>query len=55
MIYYEHPEISLRLIDCAMKKSTHQFHKIFFHMSKCLAGNAENKTLQLKITKNEYS
>ena len=33
-----------------MKQSTHQFHKIFFHISKCLACNAE-KTLQLKITK----
>ena len=34
----------------AMKLSTHQFHKIFFHISKCLAYNAE-KTLELKITK----
>ena len=33
-----------------MKQSTHQFHKIFFHISKCLACNAE-KILQLKITK----
>ena len=33
-----------------MKQSTHQFHKIFFHISKFLACNAE-KTLQLKITK----
>ena len=32
-----------------MKQSTNQFHKIFFHISKCLARNAE-KTLQLKIT-----
>ena len=24
-----------------MKQSTHQFHKIFFHISKCLACNAE--------------
>ena len=31
-----------------MKQSVHQFHKIFFHISKCLACNAE-KTLQLKI------
>ena len=31
-----------------MKQSTHQFHKIFFHISKCLACNA-GKTLQLKI------
>ena len=40
------------LMDCAMKQSTHQFHKIFFHISKCLACNVE-KTLQLKITKKE--
>ena len=33
-----------------MKQSTHQFRKIFFHISKCLAWSAE-KTLQLKITK----
>ena len=33
-----------------MKQSTHQFHKRFFHISKCLACNVE-KTLQLKITK----
>ena len=33
-----------------MKQSTHQFHKIFFHISKCLACNAE-KTLQLNTTK----
>ena len=39
----------------AMKQSTHQFHKIFVHILKCLACNAE-KTLQLKITKKgEYS
>ena len=37
------------LIDRAMKQST-QLHKIFFHISKCLACNAE-KLLQLKITK----
>ena len=36
-----------------MKQSTHQFHKMFFHSSKCLACIAE-KTLPLKITKNEY-
>ena len=30
--------------------STYQFHKICFHISKCLACNAE-KLLQLKITK----
>ena len=33
-----------------MKQSTHQFHKLFFHISKCLACNAR-KTLQLKIRK----
>ena len=32
-----------------MKESTRQFHKIFCHISKSLAYNAE-KTLQLKIT-----
>ena len=42
--------ISHHLMDCAMKQSTHQFHKNFFHISKCLACNVE-KTLQLKITK----
>ena len=29
-------------MDHAIKQSTHQFHKIFFHISKCLAFNAEN-------------
>ena len=38
------------MMDRAMKQSTHQFHKIFFHISKCLACNAE-KTLQLNTTK----
>ena len=33
-----------------MKQTTHQFHKIVFHISKSLACNAE-KLLQLKITK----
>ena len=37
-------------MDRLMKQSTRQFHKIFFHISKCLACNAE-KALQLKITK----
>ena len=41
---------SLHLMDRAMKQLTHQFHKKFFHISKCLACNSE-KTLQLKITK----
>ena len=34
-------------MDCAMKQSTHQFHKIFFHISKCLACHAE-KTLTVE-------
>ena len=29
-MHYEHPEISHQLMDCAMKQSTHQFHKLFF-------------------------
>ena len=29
------------MMDHAMKQSTYQFHKIFFHTSKCLACNAE--------------
>ena len=49
------PKTSHHLIDRPMKQSTHQFHKIFFHISKCLACNAE-KLLQLKITKkSEYN
>ena len=43
-IHYEQPEISHHLIDRAMKQSTHQFHKIFFHVSKYLACNAEKNT-----------
>ena len=35
------PRISHHLMDWAMKQSTHQFRKIFFHISKCLACNAE--------------
>ena len=35
------PRISHHLMDRAMKQSTHQFHKIFFHISKFLACNAE--------------
>ena len=55
MILYEHPEISYYFMDRAMKQSIHQFHRTFFHISKCLACNAK-KTLQLKITnKKEYS
>ena len=53
------PEVS-KLIDSAiskrqgdrMRQSTYQLHKIFFHISKCLACKVE-KTLQLKITKKE--
>ena len=37
-------------MDGAMKQSTHQFQKVFFCISKCLACNAEI-TLYLKITK----
>ena len=50
-IHYKHSELSHHLMDRAMKQSTHQFHKRFFHISKCLACNAE-KALHLKITKN---
>ena len=32
---------SRHLMDRAMKQSTHHFHKIFFHISKCLACKAE--------------
>ena len=39
------PRISHHLMDCAMKQSNHQFHKIFFHISKCLACNVE-KTVE---------
>ena len=28
-------------MDCAIKQSTLQFHKISFHISKCLAYNAK--------------
>ena len=35
-----------------MKQSACQFHKTFFHISKCLACNVE-KALQMKITKKE--
>ena len=41
------PRISHHLMDRAMKQSTHQFHKMFVHISKCLACNAV-KTVQLK-------
>ena len=34
----------------AKEQLIHQFHKFFFHISKCLGSNSE-KTLQLKITK----
>ena len=35
------PRILHHLMDWAMKQSTHQFYKIFFHISKCLACTAE--------------
>ena len=50
-IHFKHPEISHHLMDRVIKQWTHQFHKIFFHTSKCLACNAE-KILQLKIYTN---
>ena len=51
---YDQSEITHLLMDRAMNQSTHQFEKIFFHISKCLAYNVEI-ILQLKITKkNEY-
>ena len=48
--------ISHHLMDLAIKQSTDQFHKMFVHISKCSACNAE-KTVQSKITKkkNEYN
>ena len=49
------PRISHHLMDRAMKQSTHQFHKIFFHISKCLACNAEKNTaVEDYEKKNEY-
>ena len=33
--------ISYYMMDHAMKQFTHQFHKVFFHISKCLTCNAE--------------
>ena len=47
------PEISHHLMDHAVQQSTHQFHKIFFHISKCLAYNAE-KILKLKIAEKQW-
>ena len=41
------------LMDWARKQSTHQFHNFFFHISNCLACNAQ-KLLQLKIIKKEW-
>ena len=52
------PRISHHLMDRAMKQSTHQFHKIFFHISKCLACNAEkllNITNFINIYTNIYT
>ena len=48
--------ISHDLMDQAMKQSTHRFHKMFFHISKCLACDAEknitveNNKKRMKIT-----
>ena len=39
------PEKSHHLMDRAMKQSTHPFHKIFFHITKCLACIAEKITV----------
>ena len=47
------PRISHHLMDRAMKQSTHQFHKIFFHISKCLACNAE-KNITVEDNKKEW-
>ena len=44
-IHYEHPEIWHHLMDRAMKQSTRQFPKIFFHVSICFACNAEKVVL----------
>ena len=38
-------------MDCAMKRQTRQFHKIFFQISKRLACNAE-KNITIKDNKN---
>ena len=46
------PRISHHVMDRTMKQSTHQFQKIYFHITKSLVCNAE-KTLELKITKKE--
>ena len=54
-IYYENPDISHQFMDRVMKQSIQQFRKKFFHISKCLACNAE-KTLELRwITKKRMS
>ena len=39
-------------MDRAINQPTQKFHKLFVHISKCLACNVE-KTLQLKIAKKE--
>ena len=52
-MHFEHPEISHHLMDCPIKQSSHQFHKIFFRISKCLGCNGE-KSLEDK-KRNEYS
>ena len=49
-------------MDCAVKQLTHQFHKIFFHISKCLACNTVennkkrvNKANFINIYTNTYT
>ena len=57
------PRISHHLMDQAMKQSPHHFRKIFFHISKCLAFNAEknitvednNKRMNITIFINKYT
>ena len=46
MIHCEHPEILHHLIDRTMNQSTHQFHKKFFQILKCLACNPEIITVE---------
>ena len=43
-------------MDRALKQSTHQFHKRFLHISKCLSCNAKRNTaVEDNKKKNEYS
>ena len=50
-IHYEHLEISHHLMDRPKKQSAHQFHKIFFHMSKYLAFYACRKNITVEDNK----